>query len=95
MRKRLLALALGLVLAASALAGCGSKGTGESAPAANEESPAVESGAAESAAAEGTQAGGAVSDQELVELRLIFTEICLPVVRSSLKMNSMTLFLRI
>ena len=72
MRKRLLALALGLVLAASALAGCGSKGTGESAPAANEESPAVESGAAESAAAEGTQAGGAVSDQELVELRLIF-----------------------
>ena len=47
MRKRLLALALGLVLAASALAGCGSKGTGESAPAANEESPAVEPGAAE------------------------------------------------
>lgn len=72
MRKRLLALAMGLVMTASVLAGCGAKEAGETAPAANAENSAAEQGAAESSVSEGTQAGGTVSDQDLVDLRLIF-----------------------
>lgn len=78
MKKKLLALAMGLIVTVSALAGCGAKGGEETAPAAQEDSTEEESDRSESAAAEEetaeTAAEGAAEDvanQELVELRLI------------------------
>ncbi len=70
MRKRVLALVMGLMMSASVLAGCGSGGTGENTEAAA--SVSAESTAAESTAAQSTEGTADTADKELVDLRLIF-----------------------